>query len=636
MADIEIVASAVGFDQVNKALNNTNKSLNETATGAKKAGDALNNQLRPGAAQANTAMTNLSRVVQDAPFGFIGIANNLDPLIQSFQSLRKETGSTGGAIKALVSGLTGGGGLALAFSAITTAITFASIGFDRWFKSTDESKKSTKDLADSLRSAEQSALATGIQLQAYVDVARNNQLSLEQRNEALKQANKIMGEHGEKLTLVNINTDKVTKSVELYTQAMIAQSVAQKYTDKIADLTIKKNELNNQKTLDQIELQKANIALTQQQIKAQGDAYALAYGVTAYLDDRNKKESKLKATEKELIGINTEINNLTAELTKNTLNATSAFGTLGTKQKETTEKTKKAAQTLEEYLKEFRESVKDEINIGIAFGDPRFVERIRMFQTTIEGVISKFNVDPKSQLVIGLQTELARLEIDKFISEIPSMVQMKAAKAKPIDLNNLLKLDPNKFVKSIPPLKLDDWRKKFGDDLSKAFTDFKSQSFIDAITSFADSISNVIVGKMSFADAFKNVFASLGENIKQLGQQLIKIGVLAKIAQTQLFMNPTAAIAAGVGLVILGGVLRGLMAKNAFATGTSFAPGGMALVGERGPELVNLPRGSQVIPAAQTASMIGGRNSVEVYGILRGQDIYFSNKKYSQTYNRQS
>lgn len=36
-----------------------------------------------------------------------------------------------------------------------------------------------------------------------------------------------------------------------------------------------------------------------------------------------------------------------------------------------------------------------------------------------------------------------------------------------------------------------------------------------------------------------------------------------------------------------------------FAEGTSFAPGGTALVGERGPELVNLPRGSQVIPNHQ-------------------------------------
>lgn len=33
-----------------------------------------------------------------------------------------------------------------------------------------------------------------------------------------------------------------------------------------------------------------------------------------------------------------------------------------------------------------------------------------------------------------------------------------------------------------------------------------------------------------------------------------------------------------------------------FAGGTNYAPGGLALVGEKGPELVNLPRGSQVIP----------------------------------------
>lgn len=41
-----------------------------------------------------------------------------------------------------------------------------------------------------------------------------------------------------------------------------------------------------------------------------------------------------------------------------------------------------------------------------------------------------------------------------------------------------------------------------------------------------------------------------------------------------------------------------------FATGTDFAPGGTALVGEQGPELVNLPRGSQVIPAHRTAQML--------------------------------
>jgi len=80
------------------------------------------------------------------------------------------------------------------------------------------------------------------------------------------------------------------------------------------------------------------------------------------------------------------------------------------------------------------------------------------------------------------------------------------------------------------------------------------------------------------------------------------------------------------------------MAKQkAFATGTNFAPGGMALVGERGPELVSLPQGSKVIPNGKTNTMMqGALQAVEVYGTLRGQDIYFSNKKYGLTYNRQT
>jgi TP901 family phage tail tape measure protein len=45
----------------------------------------------------------------------------------------------------------------------------------------------------------------------------------------------------------------------------------------------------------------------------------------------------------------------------------------------------------------------------------------------------------------------------------------------------------------------------------------------------------------------------------------------------------------------VGGFLGGV-----FASGTTFAPGGISLVGEQGPELVNLPRGSEVINASRT------------------------------------
>lgn len=48
------------------------------------------------------------------------------------------------------------------------------------------------------------------------------------------------------------------------------------------------------------------------------------------------------------------------------------------------------------------------------------------------------------------------------------------------------------------------------------------------------------------------------------------------------------------------------------ALGTSFAQGGNTLVGEYGPEIVNLPRGAKVLNASQTASNLGGNNSISV------------------------
>jgi hypothetical protein len=57
-------------------------------------------------------------------------------------------------------------------------------------------------------------------------------------------------------------------------------------------------------------------------------------------------------------------------------------------------------------------------------------------------------------------------------------------------------------------------------------------------------------------------------------------------------VNANGSIAGAVGPTSVGGAPL----VGAFASGTDFAPGGMSLVGEHGPELLNIPRGSQVIP----------------------------------------
>jgi phage-related tail protein len=46
------------------------------------------------------------------------------------------------------------------------------------------------------------------------------------------------------------------------------------------------------------------------------------------------------------------------------------------------------------------------------------------------------------------------------------------------------------------------------------------------------------------------------------------------------------------------------MSEHSFATGTEFAPGGWSQINEHGGEIVDLPSGSRVYPAATTRKML--------------------------------
>jgi hypothetical protein len=99
-------------------LNNSIKNLNTTISTL---GQQMNKVGRP-ASDATNALTNLSRVAQDAPYGFIGIANNLNPLLESFQRLSKESGGAGGALKSMVAGLTGPAGIGIALGVVSSLV----------------------------------------------------------------------------------------------------------------------------------------------------------------------------------------------------------------------------------------------------------------------------------------------------------------------------------------------------------------------------------------------------------------------------------------------------------------------------------------------------------------------------------
>jgi hypothetical protein len=129
----------------------------------------------------------------------------------------------------------------------------------------------------------------------------------------------------------------------------------------------------------------------------------------------------------------------------------------------------------------------------------------------------------------------------------------------------------------------------------------------------------------SMKDAFRSAFVGIvtgAKTAKQaIGELLNSLAtMLANKAFEALWGGLTGGLFSGGGLPILqtgpGTFIGGSPPTtiSSFASGTAFAPGGLALVGERGPELVNLPRGSKVYPADQTERMLrGGEVAVRVY-----------------------
>lgn len=96
---------------------------------------------------ATQSLINLSRVAQDAPYGFIGIANNINPLLESFQRLQTQTGSTTKALGSMVAGIAGPAGIGLAVGVATSLLTVYSKEIADFFKSpTDKLKEFREEL----------------------------------------------------------------------------------------------------------------------------------------------------------------------------------------------------------------------------------------------------------------------------------------------------------------------------------------------------------------------------------------------------------------------------------------------------------------------------------------------------------
>lgn len=138
---------------------------------------------------------------------------------------------------------------------------------------------------------------------------------------------------------------------------------------------------------------------------------------------------------------------------------------------------------------------------------------------------------------------------------------------------------------------------------------------LDAFSGFLTNTSKILE-VINNSDALQSVaagFLTAAGAVKVLTRAMALLGIASSA-------TPLGAIAAIAGLVVAGGTYlykkfnkpEETATNNVpkYALGTNDAKGGLSLVGERGPELVNIPQGSQVVPTEKTKELLSQKNTV--------------------------
>lgn len=177
------------FGKLGKTINATN--FNKFNSEIRKTGNAVA-QMKSKSGGATSAVLELGRVVQDAPYGLRGMANNITQLASQMAFATKSAGGFGKALKEMGKAMTGPLGVVFLISLVVSAMEMlqGSIG------------KTEKDL-DKLTDA--SVTNAVSELTTLKNIIEDTSISLERKQEAIRLANEEYSE-------LNISIDGTAES----------------------------------------------------------------------------------------------------------------------------------------------------------------------------------------------------------------------------------------------------------------------------------------------------------------------------------------------------------------------------------------------------------------------------------------
>jgi hypothetical protein len=490
-------------DKFNTASKKTTVELAATAIQASK----VDSSLKKAAAGTNTAafaLTNLGRVAQDAPFGFIGIQNNLNPLLESFQRLRAESGSTGAALKALGGSLLGGAGIGLAISVVTGLLTvLTQNGFFKSTKAAEENTEAIKlsvsaydkfesELSKVISTIGQEATKVSILFSALSD----NNIGLRERKGIIEQLNAISPGYLGNLDKEKATYAEITKAVFAYTNSL-AQSA------EIKALLPQVEEIFNKVIKAQVELnqlrrfQNGILGLSEEDFKK--EEKRLNDQIILYTKQIQQAKKGLEFIAGGALNLSEILFGKTPNLNKVVSKVTDEFGKLK--------------------------------KVLLEVSEIRFVEKGR-FDEFLR------NIKPDSKVFNAVTIPVR-----------PEIILPDLGKGAENDQFFLFGVELSKA-------------------LTAGLNTGLEQLLEGVAIQFGEALGNAITGTAEIGNIFNGLFKAIGAGLKQLGGYFIQTAIQVKIFKELITKNPYLAIAAGVALIALGQVISNATSKKqAFATG---------------------------------------------------------------------
>lgn len=318
-----------------------------------------------------------------------------------------------------------------------------------------------------------------------------------------------------------------------------------------------------------------------------------------------------------------------ADLKKPTDAAAASANNLSNAQKEQI----KAAQKLTDT---YKEAISDIANVSAQqdlLGSERVIEQAKAIENGIKKLLDA-GFKPASVQVQQLKKDLQGLFGGLKGPELPQIetlptsgaVQPITPKQSPFQAVPAAVLESYQLL----PKYLQDWV-DMGVESQMFFDNFwtANGAAMAAAGAAMQEFSEVIGSSLADANTSWGQFgASVQAAILKAVSALIKLAVANAVTNAfKSVPNPllAAGLAAIAGSLAAGIFNRALSAAKVpgFAQGTNFAPGGLALVGEQGPELVKLPRGSQVTPNNELQRALGGDSGFVLTHKVQGSDLLF-------------